>query len=49
MSAELIFILYIGFWILTAVGSVVMVIWAITNRIKEKKIEKEKHKKYEEY
>ena len=42
-------ILYIGFWILTAIGSIVMIIWAITSRIKEKKIEKEKHKKYKEY
>ena len=49
MNETWIIILYIGFWILTAIGSIVMIIWAIISRIKEKKIEKEKHKKYKEY
>ena len=49
MNETWIIILYIGFWILTAIGSIAMIIWAIASRIKEKKIEKEKHKKYKEY
>ena len=43
MNETWIIILYIGFWILTAIGSIAMIIWAIASRIKEKKIEKEKH------
>ena len=49
MNETWIIILYIGFWILTAIGSIAMIIWAIASRIKEKNIEKEKHKKYKEY
>ena len=49
MNITFMIILYVGFWILTAIGSIVMIIWAIVSRIKEKKIEKEKHKKYKEY
>ena len=41
MNETWIIILYIGFWILTAIGSIAMIIWAIVSRIKEKKIEKE--------
>ena len=40
MNETWIIILYIGFWILTAIGSIAMIIWAIASRIKEKKIEK---------
>ena len=43
MNITLMIILYVGFWILTAIGSIAMIIWAIASRIKEKKIEKEKH------
>ncbi|MEG0295912.1 MAG: hypothetical protein RR620_04275 [Clostridium sp.] len=31
------------------VGAIVLTIWAIQNRVKEKKVEKEKHKDYDKY
>lgn len=41
--------LIILFWLVIIIGSIVLVIWAICSRIKEKKIEEEKHKKYKDY
>lgn len=37
------------FWATIIIGSIALVIWAICSRIKEKKIEEEKHKKYKDY
>ncbi len=37
------------FWLVIIIGSIALVIWAICSRIKEKKIEEEKHKKYKDY
>lgn len=37
------------FWATIIIGSIALVIWTICSRIKEKKIEQEKHKKYKDY
>ena len=42
-------ILYLIFWILCAIGAVVFFFVVLRQRIKEKKIEKEKHKEYKDY
>lgn len=42
-------ILILLFWATMVIGSIVLVIWAICSRIKEKKIEEVKHKKYKDY
>lgn len=41
--------LIILFWLAIIIGSIALVIWAIFSRIREKKIEEEKHKKYKDY
>jgi hypothetical protein len=47
--ATLVGILILLFWAATIIGSIALVIWAICSRIKEKKIEDVKHKKYKDY
>lgn len=49
MSINLIPILILGFYGLIILGSVALLIWAINNRLKEKKREKIKHKDYDKY
>ncbi|WP_157047919.1 hypothetical protein [Cellulosilyticum ruminicola] len=41
--------LYFIFWILCGIGAVIVFFVVLRQRIKEKKIEKEKHKEYEDY
>ena len=42
-------ILYFMFWILCAIGGVIFFFIVLAQRMKEKKIEKEKHKEYKDY
>lgn len=49
MSIELLPILILGFYGIIMLVSVALVIWAINNRLKEKKREKIEHKDYDKY
>lgn len=49
MTLSIIPILILLFYIAIIIGSVILLIWAINTRIKEKKREKEEHKHYKDY
>lgn len=49
MNVEIIPILILGFYGIIILGSIALVIWAINNRLKEKKREKIEHKDYDKY
>lgn len=42
-------IIIILFWVSIIIGTIALIIWAICSRIKEKKIEEVKHKKYKDF
>lgn len=41
--------LVIGYYVIAIVAFIGLLIWAISSRVKEKEVEKEKHKDYDKY